>query len=51
MKVAFWPFDFDRRKREGSSRIRCEWVVKHWKEAEEYQIGKNYDVIIFQKIY
>lgn len=51
MKVAFWPFDSDRDKEVGSSRIRCRWPIKYWQEAEEYKIAKKYDVIIFQKIY
>jgi len=51
MKIGIWPFDHDRDKREGSSRIRCEWLIKYWPEAEEYKIGKNYDVILFQKVY
>jgi len=33
----------------GSSRIRGRWIAKYWKEAEEYQIGKKYDILIFQK--
>jgi len=35
----------------GSSRIRGRWVWKYWDEAEEYQIGQKYDVLIFQKAY
>lgn len=35
----------------GSSRIRGSWLLNHWKEAEEYKIGKKYDAIIFQKAY
>ena len=35
----------------GSSRIRAEWLVKYWKEAELFQQGAQYDVIIFQKAY
>lgn len=51
MKIAILPFDHDRRKREGSSRIRCEWLLKYWPEAEEFKIAKKYDAIIFQKVY
>ena len=35
----------------GSSRIRARWLLPYWKEAEEYVIGKKYDVIIFQKVF
>ena len=35
----------------GSSRIRCRWLLDYWPEAEEYIIGKKYDVMIFQKVY
>ena len=35
----------------GSSRIRVRWLLKYWPEAEEYIIGKEYDVLIFQKVY
>jgi hypothetical protein len=33
----------------GSSRIRARWVAKYWDEAEEYMLGRKYDVLIFQK--
>jgi hypothetical protein len=35
----------------GSSRIRVRWLLPYWEEAEEYVIGKKYDVLIFQKVY
>ena len=35
----------------GSSRIRARWLWKYWNELEEFQIGKRYDFIIFQKSY
>lgn len=35
----------------GSSRIRMRWLLPYWEEAEEYIIGKKYDVMIFQKVY
>lgn len=35
----------------GSSRIRARWLLPYWDEAEEYIIGKKYDVMIFQKVY
>lgn len=44
---------FDNRPRGsvGSSMIRARWLMNYWKEAEEYHIGKLYDVMIFQKVY
>src|SRR3990167_883805 len=54
MKIAFCTMEkFDNRVRDsvGSSRIRGNWLIKYWPEAEEYVIGKEYDVIIFQKVY
>lgn len=35
----------------GSSRIRVRWLLPYWEEAEEYIIGKQYDVLIYQKVY
>lgn len=35
----------------GSSRIRGYWLTKYWNEAEIFQQGKKYDVVIFQKTY
>ncbi len=35
----------------GSSRIRARWLLNYWEEAEEYVIGKKYDVLLFQKVY
>lgn len=35
----------------GSSRIRARWVYKYWDEADEFTIGDNPDVLIFQKAY
>lgn len=35
----------------GSSRIRMRWLIPFWDRAEEYGIGKKYDVMIFQKVY
>ena len=35
----------------GSSRIRMRWLLPYWDEAEEYVIGKKYDVMVFQKVY
>lgn len=35
----------------GSSRIRARWVADKWEDAELYQMGREYDVLIFQKAY
>ncbi|HHE65518.1 MAG TPA: hypothetical protein ENL09_05785 [Bacteroidetes bacterium] len=35
----------------GSSKIRAEWLINHWSEAEVFVQGKEYKVIIFQKTY
>jgi len=35
----------------GSARIRGSWLWDNWDEAEEFQIGEKYDVVIFQKAY
>lgn len=52
MKVGFFTFEqYHNKKNIGSSRIRAEWVYKHWKDAEKYKLGKKYDAIIFQKVY
>lgn len=35
----------------GSSRIRCNWLLPYFPEAQEFRIGIKYDAIIFQKAY
>lgn len=35
----------------GSSRIRGTWLVRHWDEAEIFEVGKKYDAVIYQKAY
>ena len=42
---------FHQRKGIGSSRIRGRWLLKYMPEAEEFVQGKNYETIIFQKVY
>lgn len=58
MRVGFLTFEqFHGKKNIGSSRIRCDWLIKHWKEAggvgeaERYKFGRHYDVMVFQKAY
>jgi hypothetical protein len=35
----------------GSSRIRAHWLIKHWRQAELFTLGRMYDCVIFQKVY
>lgn len=42
---------YEGRKGIGSSRIRGEWLVNHWPEAEIFRHGADYDVVIYQKAY
>lgn len=35
----------------GSSRIRGDWLIKHWPDAELFHFGRKYDVVIYQKAY
>ena len=52
MRVGIMSFESYHGKKDiGSSRIRGEWLVNHWPEAELFTYGQKYDVIIFQKVY
>lgn len=52
MKVGIMTFEqFHGRVNIGSSRIRGTWLTNYWEEAERFVMGKEYDVIIFQKAY
>jgi hypothetical protein len=52
MKIGFLGFDQWQGKFDiGSSTIRCDWVIRHWMEAERYKMGQKYDVVIYQKAY
>lgn len=44
---------FENRARDsvGSSRLRCNWLVRNWPEAKEYVIAEKFDAFIFQKAY
>jgi len=42
---------YEGRKGIGSSRIRGEWLVNHWEDAEIFRHGADYDVVIYQKAY
>ena len=35
----------------GSTRIRVNWPLKHWPEAEHFQPGRRYSALIFQKVF
>lgn len=49
--ISFLTFADYYGKKAGSSRIRADWLINHWTEAEHYISGKEYDVEIFQKVY
>jgi hypothetical protein len=35
----------------GTSRIRVRWLLNYWPEAEEYVIGKKYQILLYNKVY
>jgi hypothetical protein len=43
--------DFQRRSNIGSTRIRVQWLLDYWPEAEPFTTGRKYEVVIFQKAY
>lgn len=54
MKVGFLTFEqFQGKKNIGSSRIRCDWLIKYWGDnnAERFRYGAEYDVVVYQKAY
>ena len=52
MKIGILKFEqFRGQKNLGSSKIRAEWVIKRWDEAEEFVQGQKYDAVIYQKAY
>lgn len=52
MKVGFLIFaKVHSRPDTASSRIRAQWLIKYWPEAEEWHYGRHYDAAIFQKVY
>lgn len=42
---------FHGKKDIGSSKIRGQWLVNYWEEAEMFRQGTKYDAVIFQKVY
>jgi hypothetical protein len=52
LKCGILTFEkYEGRRNIGSSRIRGHWLIKHWTEAEIFNMGSNYDAIIYQKAY
>ena len=52
MKVGFYLFsDFHSNPDAASSRIRGQWLINHWPEAERINYAVKYDAIIYQKVY
>lgn len=55
MKVGFVSMEYYESRKKGSvgsSRIRSEWLVNNSNGVfENYQVGRKYDVIVFQKAY
>ena len=52
MKIGILKFEqFRGQKNLGSSKIRGQWVIDRWDEAEEFVQGQKYDVVIYQKAY
>ena len=50
--VGFMLFEaYLQRKNIGSSRIRGQWLIDRMPEAERFVQGKEYETIIFQKVY
>lgn len=50
--IRFFSFiNYHNKSATGSSKIRCENLIKYWDEAEWYKYGEKPDVLIFQKVY
>jgi len=51
-KIGLWLYKIiHSRPDTASSRIRGTWLIKYWPEAEEFHIGRKYDVVYYQKVY
>lgn len=51
-KIGIFTFEqFQKKSNIGSTRIRVKWLVNYWPEAEEFVMGRKYDVVIYQKAY
>lgn len=52
MKIGILTFEqFRGQKNLGSTKIRADWVINKWPEAERFVQGKQYDAVIYQKAY
>lgn len=54
MKIAFNTMELmENRTRNsvGSSRIRGNWLLKYWPDAELFHFGRQYDAVVYQKAY
>jgi len=52
LRISFILFeDYHQRKDIGSSRIRGQWWIEKIKGAERFVQGKDYDVVVYQKVY
>ena len=52
MKVGILLFEqYHQMKSAGSSRIRGRWIIDNWDEAEQFQQGMDYNVLIYQKVF
>ncbi len=52
MKIGFATFAREIRRPEvGCTRIRVTWPLRYWPEAEVFEPGRAYEVIVFQKAY
>lgn len=50
--IGFILFDqYHQRKNIGGSRIRGHWIIKNMPEAELFVQGKDYETVIYQKVY
>ncbi len=49
--LSFEQYQGKRKNWAGSSRIRGEWLIKHWKDAELFKHGEEYGCVIYQKSY
>lgn len=51
-KIGIVCFDaYHQQKNTASSRIRGDWLLKYWPDAERFVQGKDYETVIYQKVY
>jgi len=52
LKGAILPFrKIEGKLQVGSSTIRCDWLLNHWPDVEEFRYGQEYSFIIYEKAY